>query len=96
MHFSFECDGKIMSEGSVLFTAPKHYEYANPHLTCKVCGDVITVCSEAYAGSLQIDSASGDLVLEDNFFDMEKGEKTIRILSGSAEGIKLRSVFDIK
>ena len=96
MHFSFETDGKIISEGSVLFTAPKHHDFADPTLNYKVIGDEITVCSTAYASSVQIESEDGDLLLDDNFFDMEKGEKTVRILSGNADKLKLRSVFDIK
>jgi beta-mannosidase len=34
--------------------------------------------------------------LEDNFFDMEQGEKRIRILSGKATKLSLRSVYDIR
>jgi beta-mannosidase len=96
MHFAFEANGAIISEGSVLFSAPKHHEFADPTLSYKVDNDVITVYSNAYASSVQIESENGDLILEDNFFDMEKGERRIRILSGSASNLKLRSVFDIK
>ena len=96
LHFSLETDGKIISEGSVLFTAPKHHDFADPTLSCKVIGDEITVYSTAYASSVQIESEDGDLLLDDNFFDMEKGERKVRILSGSADNLKLRSVFDIK
>lgn len=96
MHFAFEANGAIISEGSVLFSAPKHHEFADPALSYKVDNDVITVYSNAYASSVQIESENGDLILEDNFFDMEKGERRIRILSGSASNLKLRSVFDIK
>ncbi len=96
LHFSLETDGKIISEGSVLFTAPKHHEFADPTLSYKVIGDEITVYSTAYASSVQIESEDGDLLLDDNFFDMEKGERRVRILSGSASNLKLRSVFDIK
>jgi len=80
----------------VLFTAAKHHEFADPTLSYKVIGDEITVYSTAYASSVQIESEHGDLLLDDNFFDMEKGEKTVRILSGNADKLKLRSVFDIK
>lgn len=36
-----------------------------------------------------------DMVLEDNYFDMNAGEKRIRIISGEPVGRKVRSVYDI-
>ena len=36
-----------------------------------------------------------DMVLEDNYFDMNTGEKRIRIISGEPVGRKVRSVYDI-
>ena len=36
-----------------------------------------------------------DMVLEDNYFDMNAGEKRIRIISGEPVGLKVRSVYDI-
>ena len=43
----------------------------------------------------QILNEKEDLVLEDNYFDMNGGEKRIRILRGTPEGLKLRSVYNI-
>ena len=37
-----------------------------------------------------------DLILSDNFFDMGKGEKTVKILSGKPTDLKVKTVFDIK
>ena len=59
-------------------------------------GDVLIIHSDCYAKSVQIEGVDGDLLLEDNFFDIEKGEKRVRILSGKASKISLRSVFDIR
>ena len=96
-HFTYEfvVDGKTVSGGSVLFTAPKYYRFEDPKLTWEKDGDVITVRSEAYARSVEIDALDGDLILSDNYFDMEKGEVEVRVLSGSAEKLVLRSVYDI-
>ena len=58
-------------------------------------GELI-IHSDAYAKAVQIEGIDGDLLLEDNYFDMEKGEKRVRILSGNASKIRLRSVFDIR
>ena len=52
--------------------------------------------SDGYAKSVQIEGIDGDLLLEDNFFDMEKGERRIKILSGKATKVQLRSVYDIR
>ena len=32
----------------------------------------------------------------DNFFDMEKGEKTVRILQGNPKDIQVYSIYDIR
>jgi beta-mannosidase len=96
LSFSFTVQGKIVSEGSVLFTPPKYYDFENPNLRYVLQGDELIISSDCYAKSVQIEGVDGDLLLDDNFFDMEKGEKRIRILSGKASKILLRSVYDIK
>ena len=97
-HLSFylESEGAKVSEGSVLFTAPKHYEFADPCLTCTVKGDEITVSAKAFAQCVQIDSEDSDFILSDNCFDMEQGEKTVKILEGEAKSIRLRCVYHIR
>ena len=86
------------SSGSVLFAAPKHYAFEDPHL--QVCVDpsgvMITVTADAYARSVEIASEDGSLVLEDNYFDMEPGSRTLRILRGGADTLIVRSVYDIR
>ena len=79
-----------------MLTAPKNYNFADPCLECRREGDEIVISSRAFAKAVQIYSDDGDLLLDDNFFDMEMGEKRIKILSGGGEGIKLRSYFDVK
>ena len=93
LSFAVYVDGECKSEGSVLLTPPKHYCFADPHLSLSVCGDIITVKSEAFAKAVWI--SGDDIVLEDNCFDMESGERQIRILSGSAKDLTVRSMYDI-
>ena len=40
-------------------------------------------------------NANEDMVREDNYFDMNAGEKRVRIISGETVGLKVRSVYDI-
>ena len=88
-------NGEICSEGSVLFTAPKYFTFKDPKLRYKINGDEITVFADSYAKSVQIDSPDSDFVLSDNFFDMDPGCKTVKILEGTPKTITLRSIFDI-
>ena len=96
LSFSYTVDGKVVSFGTVLFTKPKHFRFVDPKLSLSVNGDEITVKADAYAKYVFIDNKAGDLVLEDNFFDMDKGEKTVKVLSGTLSDLKIKSVFDIK
>ena len=93
--FGLNADGVCVSQGSVLFTAPKHYHFADPRLSWEISGRTLTVFARAYAKSVEISSPDTDLVLSDNFFDMEAGSRTVEILEGNPKDISLRSVFDI-
>lgn len=97
-YYSYELvvGGEVVSEGTVLFTAPKHFKFVDPRLTAEVIDDEIIVRSEGYARSVEIDSPDCDFVLSDNFFDMNGGEKRVRVLEGEAKNIRLRSVYDIR
>lgn len=74
---------------------PKFYQYANPNLTVEREGDELLVRAEKYAGSVELLNENEDWVLSDNYFDMEAGEKRVRILSGDAKEIRVRSIYDI-
>ncbi len=95
LSFRFLQDGKIVSEGSTLFTAPKHFAFVDPKLSLFVEGEEITVTAKAYARSVEIIAKDGDCVFDDNYFDMNPGEKRIRIVEGSATRFSVRSVYDI-
>ena len=92
-----------IGEGSVLFCPPKHFRFADPKLTARIEGDTVVVRAEAYARSVEI-NCGADTVLEDNYFDMNAGERRIRILrTGNVSPadvqflrVRLRSVFDIR
>lgn len=89
-------DGKVISEGTVIFSYPKYFRYENPHLSYRLEGDEIFVSADAYAKSVEIQNEQEDFILSDNYFDMNGGEKRVKIISGEAKGIRLRSVYDIR
>ncbi|MBQ6442095.1 MAG: glycoside hydrolase family 2 protein [Lachnospiraceae bacterium] len=63
-------DGAELSSGSVLFCAPKHFHFLDPHLSVRTEGDEIVVTADRFAKSIEIRNASDDLILSDNFFDL--------------------------
>ena len=87
---------KTVSDGTALFTAPKHFVFEDPLLSYMINGDEITVTAQKYARYVEIDSPDSDFVLSDNYFDLNGGEsKTVKLLEGNFGEIKLRSVYDI-
>lgn len=96
LYYEFVQDGKMVSSGSAMFVAPKHYHFADPKLSVRVEGDMVIVTSEGYAKGVCIESEDGNLRLSDNFFDMEKGERVLAIVGKKPEGeLRVRSVYDI-
>ena len=98
MHLYYELvqDGEVISSGSALFVAPKHYRFADPKLSVEVMGDQVIVTSEGYAKGVCVESEDGNLRLSDNFFDMEKGQRVLQIIGEKPEGeLRVRSVYDI-
>ena len=96
LSYALTRNGETVSEGTVLFTVPKHFAFKDPHLRYEIRGDEITVYADAYAKYVEIDSPDSDFVLSDNYFDMNAGEKTVRILEGAPKTVRLRSVWDIR
>ena len=41
-------------------------------------------------------NVANDLLLADNYFDMNAGEKQVKILGGEPVGLRVRSVYDIR
>lgn len=93
--FAFVVDDVAVSEGTCIFCAPKHFEFTDPQLTAETHGDTIIVTSHAYAKQVWLESEDADLLLDDNAFDMNPGTKVVRVLRGSAEKVRGRSVWDL-
>ncbi|SCX97756.1 beta-mannosidase [Butyrivibrio sp. INlla14] len=85
-------DGNVISEGTVLFCPPKHFKFADPHLKARLEGDEIVISSDAYAKSVEIRNGNDDLLLSDNYFDLNASEKRIKIISGEVDVLRVRSV----
>ena len=90
-----DAEGNPVGEGTVLFCAPKHFHFADPGLTARLEGDTVVVRASAYARSVEIDCGA-DVVLEDNYFDMNGGERRVRVLRGEPKEPAVRSVYDIR
>lgn len=89
-------DGKVISEGTVIFSYPKYFRYEEPQLSYRVEKDEIIISADTYAKSVEIQNTNEDLVLSDNYFDINGDEKRVKIISGEAKGIRLKSVYDIR
>ena len=87
--------GNRVGGGTVLFCAPKHFHFVDPQLSARREGDAIVVTAGAYARSVEI-QCGPDVVLEDNYFDMNAGERRVRILRGEPGEVRARSVYDIR
>ena len=90
-----DANGARVGGGSVLFCPPKHFAFADPKLSARIEGDTVVVTAQAYARSVEL-QCGADVLLEDNFFDMNGGERRVRILRGKPTGVSARSVYDIK
>ncbi len=93
--FAFVVDDVAVSEGTCIFCAPKHFEFVDPRLTVETRGDTLVVTSHAYAKQVWLESEDADLLLDDNAFDMTPGTKVVRVVKGTAEKVRVRSVWDL-
>ena len=89
-------DEKTVSEGTVIFSYPKYFRYEDPGLSYELSGDSVTVYASKYAKSVEIQNENEDLILTDNYFDLNGDSKTVKILKGEPENLRLRSVYDIR
>lgn len=93
LSYSLDIGGGIVSAGTALFCAPKHFAFADPRLSVRAEGDELVVTAEAYAKHVYIESEDADMLLDDNFFDMNPGERRIKVLRGTAKEPRVRSVY---
>ena len=84
-----------ISEGSVIFSYPKYFRYQNPNLSYRVEGDEIVITADAYAKGVEILNENEDLILSDNYFDMNAGEKRVKILGYARKDYTERTVGDV-
>ena len=89
-------ENAVVSEGTTLFTPPKHFKFENPELSFTMEGKKITVSSKGYAKSVEIVALDGDVRFSDNYFDLNGDSKTVEIVEGNATNFKVRSVYDIR
>ena len=96
-YFSYELEigGKVESSGTSLFALPKHFCFEDPQLSCRIEGDNLIVHAEKFAKNVMIYNPDGELLLSDNYFDMNPGEVAVKILGGNAENVQLKSVYNI-
>ncbi len=93
--FDFTAAGQVVSEGTAIFCAPKHFDFIYPQLEAAADGDEIVVKASAFARQVWVESDDADMLLSDNAFDMNAGVKRIRILRGEARKLRVRSVHDL-
>lgn len=102
--------GQILSEGTVLFTKAKHFEWRNPDLQVRVEEQadayLIEVTAGAYAKYVCLDLRHADARFNDNFFDLAPGRtfvvtapkrtlsKPLDLETFSAE-LCVRSIYDL-
>ena len=60
-----------------------------------VGSDEILVTADAYAKSVEILNGDDTMLLSDNYFDMNPGSRKVKVLKGTPENLRVRSVFDI-
>ena len=88
-------NGRVEGHGSALFCAPKHFCFAAHKLQLSLSGDKLTVRAEAYAKYVYVESDDPDMLLSDNFFDMDPGKRRVRVLRGNPQGLKVRTVYNL-
>ncbi len=98
-YVSYECRdeaGECVSSGTVLFCPPKQFRFREPGLTVKVEGDSLLVTARGFAKAVEIQNEAQDMLLSDNYFDLNAETRRVKILKGEPAGLKVRSVFDIR
>ena len=96
VYYELKEQGKTVAQSSVLFCQPKYYRFRDPKLSVRIEGDEVVVKAEAYAKDVELLNEAEDILLSDNYFDMEPGEYRVKILRGTPEGIRVRSTYDIR
>lgn len=96
MSYRFIYKGEDISSGTVLFTAPKHFNFIKPNMVITTDDNFVYVSSDVYAKSVEIYSDESDFILSDNFIDLNGDSRKLKIIRGEIKNIKVRSVYDIR
>ena len=79
LSFAFHVDGRVRSEGTVLFVKPKHFSLVQPEITAVVEEQpdrfAVRLTASAFARFVELDFLAVDAKLSDNFFDLHAGEE---------------------
>lgn len=87
---------ECLSGAATLFCPPKHFAFEDPMLELESEGNKIFVHAHKFAKNVEIYSPDSDIVLSDNFFDMNAGDRVVEIVEGTYKALRVRSVFDIR
>ena len=95
LSYRFVQGENVISQGTTLFTPPKHFKFRDPGLRLERKGDIFTVSARAYAKSVEIYPLNGEARFSDNYLDLNGGSGSVRLLFGNASEFGVRSVYDI-
>lgn len=84
VHYGIVVDGVLEDEGNRLLAPPKRFAFRDPKITVTDGEEngrsVLKLHAEAFARRICLDFGEADVILEDNFFDLQPGQhKTIGI-----------------
>ena len=58
--------------------------------------NTLLVSAKTYARQVEIICDDGDVLFDNNYFDINADEKRVRILRGQGTKFRVRSVFDVR
>ncbi|MBU9712744.1 beta-mannosidase [Evansella tamaricis] len=112
LHFYFEQDGNILSEGTTLFVPPKHFDWLDPKISVNVeeLEDqfVVRLTSSAFVKFVFLDLTEADCKFNNNYFDLvphrefvvsiwkESLSKKEYSLADLKRQLKIQTVYDLE
>jgi beta-mannosidase len=91
----YDMSENLMSAQSILFCEPKYFRFLKPEIDCLIDGKTIKLTCKGFAKNVEVITEDADELLTDNYFDLFNESKTISVIRGNVENIRIRSVFDI-
>ena len=95
------------SQGTYKFAQPKSFDFIKPTFTSEISGSgtdfYLTLTSDVYAASVELDFSELDAVFDDNYFDLPGGvpcrvhfrTRDVTNLDALTRQLRIRSVYDI-